>query len=117
MITRRKAWLSPPVFPADEEQTRVAGVLHTLLLAILAGDGMFIIFTWILGVSALRLIILGPLFLVTLGLLLVMRRGYVRLASIVLSISLWAAATGACVISGGVRAPVFSGYLIVVLIA
>jgi len=37
MNTRLKSWLAPPVFPADEEQTRVAGVLHTLLLAILAG--------------------------------------------------------------------------------
>jgi PAS domain S-box-containing protein len=118
MITRLKSWLSPPVFPADEEKTRVAGVLHTLLLAILAGLGTFIVFIWILpDISALRLIVIGPLFTVALALLLLMRRGYVRLASVVLSISLWAAATALCVIAGGVRAPVFSGYLIVVLSA
>jgi PAS domain S-box-containing protein len=117
MITGLRPWLAAPVFPADEEKTRVAGVLHTVLLAFLAGNAGYIVFIWLLDLSLFRLIVIGPLFLIGLVLLSAMRRGYVQFASVALSVSVWAAATESCLISGGVRAPALSGYVIVVLIA
>jgi PAS domain S-box-containing protein len=116
-VTRPRSWLNPPAFPADQEKTRVAGVLHTVLLTVLAGLGVYIVFIWTLNLSALRLILIAPLSLIVLALLFVMRRGHVYLASIALCSCLWAAATAGCLIAGGVRAPVFSGYVIVVLVA
>ncbi|HJZ48843.1 MAG TPA: hypothetical protein VKE41_16810 [Roseiflexaceae bacterium] len=75
-------------------------------------------FTTILpGVSAERFIVVGPLLLLVLGLLVVLRRAYVCLASLALGFSFWAAVTVACVIAGGVHAPALSAYRIVVLIS
>jgi two-component system, cell cycle sensor histidine kinase and response regulator CckA len=117
MVRSIRSLFVPPRF-ADEERTRVAAVLHTLLLAVLAGLGAIVVFSLVLpGISARSLIVVGPLCFVTLALLVVLRRGYVRLASLVSSLSCWAAVTVACALAGGVRAPAFSAYLIVVLIS
>jgi PAS domain S-box-containing protein len=106
------------VFPADQEKTRVAGVLHTVLLATLAGLGAFIILDRsISSGSILRLLIEGVMLLIVPPLLLMMRCGYVRLASVAFTISLWLAATAASVLAGGIRAPALGVYLIVVLSA
>ena len=49
MNVRNNYWLSPPVFPDDEDKTRKAKILHTLQVSmlvtlLLAVFGVFVIF-------------------------------------------------------------------------
>ena len=37
-------WLKPPVFPEDENKTRVAHILHVILVVILGGTLVFAVF-------------------------------------------------------------------------
>src|SRR5262245_11965768 len=99
-MLRSIRWLlDSPAFADDDETTRRAAVLYTLLVAILAGLGAIAFFSVILpSVSPGHLIAVGPLLLITLALLVALRRGHVRLASLALSLSFWAAVTAACVL-------------------
>ncbi|OQA21587.1 MAG: fused phosphoenolpyruvate-protein phosphotransferase PtsP/GAF domain protein [Chloroflexi bacterium ADurb.Bin360] len=94
------AALGAPIFPGDEEKTRVAGLLNPLLL------GSFI--TVIFGLVAALLfftakaaagILLGFLFLVALASKLLLQRGRVRQGSLLLLVALWIVASGAGVVS------------------
>lgn len=110
-------WVAPPVFP-DAEKTRAAALLNTILLA---GIGFWL--------SALILLItcrvahwtnvpvaLGANALL-LGLLVLLRRGHVRLAEI-LSIGVtWGAATVFIYSQGSVYSVHLFGYLIVTILA
>ena len=39
-VMRLRAWLAPPVFPTDKEQTRIAELLNAVLLADLGPDAL-----------------------------------------------------------------------------
>jgi len=115
-VTSIRLLLAPPLFADDEEKTRVASVLNTLLLSLMAAAVAYAVVAPIVATNpARRVLIAGPVILVMPALLLVMRRGYVRLAGVVLNAGLWLIATATVVIAGGVRAPEFGAYLIVVL--
>jgi PAS domain S-box-containing protein len=118
-VTRLRSWLIPPAFPANDEQTRVAGLLNAILLALIAGFGLLSIFAALLVVeiNIWRWVITVPTAVLALVLLFVARRGYVRFASAALSMGLWIITTIAVVIGGGLRTPALSGYLLAVLIA
>lgn len=99
-LDRLRAFLGAPIFPEDEEKTRVAGLLNPLLL------GSFI--TVIFGLVAALLfftakaaagILLGFLFLVALASKLLLQRGRVRQGSLLLLVALWIVASGAGVVS------------------
>jgi len=99
-LDRLRAFLKAPIFPEDEEKTRVAGLLNPLLL------GSFI--TVIFGLVAALLfftaktaagILLGFLFLVALASKLLLQRGRVRQGSLLLLVALWVVASGAGVVS------------------
>ncbi|HVO69161.1 MAG TPA: PAS domain-containing protein, partial [Aggregatilineaceae bacterium] len=105
MRTRVQRWLSAPIFP-DEEQTRIAGLLNLLLLALivlaLLDAVLLLVFApetiptfWMNGLTVLS----GCL------LLWVMRRGGVRLASAVLCLILWPLTVYYLAISGGLGSP------------
>ncbi|MBZ0304127.1 MAG: hypothetical protein K8J31_30610 [Anaerolineae bacterium] len=109
--------LAAPVF-ADEEQTRMAGLLHMILLSCLLGAAFFLfillispayfsITQFMLGTAALILVVGG---------LVVLRRGHVRPISLTLVICLWVIITLASAPDAGVRDPAFNGYIIVILI-
>ena len=99
-LDRLRAFLGAPIFPGDEEKTRVAGLLNPLLL------GSFI--TVIFGLIAALLfftakaaagILLSFLFLVALASKLLLQRGRVRQGSLLLLVALWIVASGAGVVS------------------
>ena len=108
--------LTPPVFP-DEEQTRIARLLHWLLLA---GAIALIFDAAILAIFAPETLptfwINGLLLAVILLSYWVMRRGLVRTASLVLCLSAWITITYYLAISGGVTSPAF-GFLTTIIIA
>src|SRR4051812_1531471 len=118
MMTRMRRLIAPSVFAGDEEKTQAADLLNTTLLAILVGTALYCVVAPIVAVIFVRrLIIAGALILLSAAMLFWMRRGYVRFTSVATVSGVWAMLTLAAALSGGVRAPAFSGYMIVVLMA
>ena len=54
---RLRTFLSPPVFPDDEEKTRVAGFLNTILLIVLLMVVAFASLTFLLTLDLKRILI------------------------------------------------------------
>jgi PAS domain S-box-containing protein len=120
MLAQIRGLIAPPVFAGDEDKTRLAELLNTILLTILIG---VVLASPLLVIAssdptASRPIATALLTLLTLALLVLMRRGHVRFASATTVIGVWAIVTLAISIGGsGVRSLGFPGNLIVVLMA
>jgi PAS domain S-box-containing protein len=113
---RIRAWLSPPVFE-DGEKTRVASLLNTMLLTILASAAAYVVATpFVIPHPALSWLSTGMAVVPILSALFLMRRGRVRLASALLCLVMWSAVTLLTVFSGGVSpGGSGAGYMVVVL--
>jgi PAS domain S-box-containing protein len=110
-------WLAPPVFE-DEERTRVASLLNTISLTVLASAAVYIIATPFVNPNpALSWLITGAMVAPILGGLFLMRRGRVQLASGLLSLTLWSGVTLLAVFAGGVSPTGGGGgYIAVILV-
>jgi len=113
-----RASMSRPIFE-DEDQTRIAGFLYTIILTLGAGATLYILIAQIFFFSintsvrlivALAVILLAALYFLT-------QRGYLRLVSILLIAGLWLIQTVAVYIDGGVSSPTFASYVILIIIA
>jgi len=116
-MNRLRQLLAPPVFE-DEDKTRIASVLNTILLIIL---GILLltaipvlITSYNVGPSLVNLVIV--LLLVS-GVLFLMRRGRVQLASTLLASAGWLAITVMTFFDGGVHSGAFSTYILALLIS
>jgi two-component system sensor kinase FixL len=119
VIVLSRIWqsLAPPIFE-DEDKSHVAALLNTTLLATLAMTVIMIIgllFTPADSVSGSA--ITGLLALLELGMLFLMHRGRVRLASWLLLCILGVFFILVTFAFGGVRSPSFSSYIVVILVA
>jgi len=111
-----KEYLSPPVFEGDEDKTRAARLVNTCVLTLLATLALnAVAFPMLAPGRAYRMMIIVPMFPWLLATLPLIRRGRVYLASALLVTGAWLALTVTALTSGGVRAPVFGGYILVVL--
>ena len=115
-MVRLRAFLSPPVFPADEERTRLAALAHSLVLVSLAGVGLHAVGVLLVTPSELgRLVPHVPaLALLGYGEHLI-RSGRVRPAAHLLTAGLWLVLMLRVVTYGGVRNPSFGGAIVVVI--
>ncbi len=112
-----KQILTPPVFEGDEDKTRIARTLNTVLwiaLAIVLTSSLLL-----LGAKDIlaSLPVIGSLVLVILGSLILMRRGRIQLAGGLFSFSLLVIATTLPILSGGVSSPIVTEFLVVVCVA
>ena len=112
----RKA-LSPPVFLGDEEKTRLASMLNTILLIVLLMVVTFTIPAFVMTPNLQRILLGFVLVLVVVGVQTLMRQGRVRLAAIVLSSILFIVVSIGTYLSGGFRGSHLSAYFGIVLIA
>ena len=96
MTARLSSWLSPPEFDGDAEKTSLARLLNAVLigliplLSLLAGSAMFILF----GPTDTRSWLLLVLVSILAAIWLLMRRGFVRLATFATLAILWLGFTG-----------------------
>ncbi len=117
MITRIRQLLAAPVF-ADEEKTSATDLLNTILLAILAVTTVSsIIFLIKLPDPLYSTVVHIIIILLILGALFLMRRGHIRLASILFSAGVWLTITVTALFFGGVRGFPFTALVLVILIA
>ena len=116
MWARTHKFLSPPVFTGDEEKTRVARMLNTILLIILLMVAVFSIPAFIAAPALQRIFIELVLILTVVVMLVLMRRGQVRLASILLSVVLWIVVSIGTYLSGGLHGSILGSYFGIILI-
>lgn len=116
VMNRLRKWAAPPHFP-DEEKNSLAYVLNVLLLSFLAAAG-FLFLTIILFApdQINRLPIPAGMFLLLFCLRLLLFRGHLQLASGLMIFGLWVILTIAVFTGGGITAPAFIGYIVIVLL-
>src|SRR3974377_2029666 len=120
MRERFNHYLRPPVFPADEDKTFVAGLLHVILWSLLVGICLYTVIASVLAFIRPQMLPVAWLYALALGalswsLMVVMRHGSVRTAGISVNIGLWIIITVAAYFNGGVIAPAYSGYVIIII--
>jgi signal transduction histidine kinase len=117
MWARVRKFFSPPVFSDDEEKTQIASLLNTILLIALLVALLFAISAFILTPTLERILVELTLILTVIGMLVLMHRGYVRLASILFSAALLVVVSIGTYMSGGFRGSTMSAYFGIILIA
>ncbi len=119
MLSVVRNWLKPPVFARDENKTRVARTLHAILMISLGG--VLIYSALLLGFAHSEIQRLTFTFLavpLAFGILYLMRRGFVYLASILLVSLTWLNLTVAAAVDGsGISGTSLQGYILVVIVA
>ena len=110
--------LAPPVFEGDEEKTRIARLLNVTLLS-LAAIGFLASGLGSLtgGGSPIVLISVAVVALLLLVLWVIMRRGRVRLASMLVTLLIFVLSGGVVYALGTIRAPIVSIYFLCVAVA
>lgn len=111
-------WLKPPVFPNEEDKTRSAIILNTLLNTFLVA-----IFLGLVGVilgadtprKEITIIIVILTWLFTFSLKWLMRTGHVSMASILFAAVIFLATTTTTYNIGTIRAPAISFYILIVV--
>ena len=109
--------ITPPNF-ADEDKTRVAGLLHIILMPLFIITLILPVVGFIInpGFFVGRLVSLG-LAVFFLGLLIGVHRGYLRLARMLLPSLIFVAVTLTLWQGGGIRDPDIAGFFLVIVIA
>ena len=107
----------PPVFVNDEDKTRTASLLNTVLLGMLAILLLSTITIPYAEEMRMGVVPLGAMFVVGIIALIVMRMGFVGAAAVLFSILMWGFYTILIYASGGVNGPMNSGPVLLVVIA
>jgi GAF domain-containing protein len=111
--------ITPPVFPDDEDKTRVAAQLNLILwtfaaVVVLVGIAVPFLFA---GQGLAIVAVLAILIVLTSGMLLLMHRGQVQLAGAIFSLGMWGLYALLIVGTGGMTSPVNLTWIVVVIIA
>ncbi len=118
MWIRIRQFLAPPVFAGDEDKTRVARLLNTILLFILAVLVAVTVPVLILPESPVEgLQFVGLTGLLTVGAWVLLRSGYLRLASGLFVAILGLLELGTLILTGGLRSPTAAGFIVFVVVA
>jgi GAF domain-containing protein len=119
MLSRARQLLRPPLFADDEEKTRIAGLLHAILVFVLAVGLVFPVIVLVIDPQSLwfNLVAAAILVLGTVGLFFLLRRGRVRLASALFSALFLGVVTVSVMTYGGIRSSIAGNYLLVIVMA
>lgn len=118
MFIRIRDWIRPPLYPGDEDKTRVAALLNSILWFCFATASLYGLFAPIAPEMIYRrATIIIPFLLVVLALKQALNWGYVRFAGTLVVFSLWAVFTRAMMYGADYHNPAFMGYLLVVICA
>jgi hypothetical protein len=109
--------LGAPVFEGDEDKTRVARLLNAVLWAFLVVMLAYGISTLMFPNPREALSFVGIVIAVDLIAFLLMRRGHVRIASIVFLSTVWLLLTLVALAFGGIDGTAVFGYVVIVVMA
>jgi GAF domain-containing protein len=118
-----RKYISPPIYEGDEEKSRKARYLNTILLAsiilliiflpIVVGSDYQSMQTWFGPSTAVIVFLLA----VMIGLFVWIRFGFITQASFILVVLTWLALTVQDYSAAGIRDTIYMGYIIVILLA
>jgi signal transduction histidine kinase len=121
MLQKITKWFSPPSFKNDEDKTRIAGMLHVILLVLFA----VIIVAILLGITGsvsitnvaffTSSIFVGPGAVIFL--LFMLRKGYVRFVAWAFVFFQWLSTVTQIFGSGGIESPAISAFIVTILLA
>jgi signal transduction histidine kinase len=106
MFAKFKSWFAAPVFVDDEERTRLAGLLNMILTTSTLVAIVLIVGGLIGGnLRPSAIVVIGIFGIITLGLRWMMRRGAVKIASLLLILLLSLFTASVLAIGGTIRGP------------
>ena len=118
MLIWTRRFLTAPVFEDDEDKTRKASLLNIILLAVFVSTSILTLLIGLLRVTDPRSVVIGAVTaLLALAIWFIMRRGYIRLASILLSSMLLVNVTIVVYFTGTINHPIATVYIVCVVIA
>lgn len=118
MFNRIRQWVLPPIFEKDEDKTRVAALLNSILWFCITAASLYGFFAPIApSMIFRRAVIIIPFLWVLLALKQVINWGYVRFTGSLIVFSLWAVFTCSMLFGADYHNPAFMGYLVVVICA
>ena len=116
MLNTIKRWLASPVFEDDEEKTRVARMLNTVLLSATLILAVYVFTTFkFFGQNPKNLIADLALIALLVSQLFFLRQGWVQTVSLILPSITWINLVIQAWLFGGVRDGSFTGHIIVIL--
>jgi methyl-accepting chemotaxis protein len=119
MLSRiRRVLFVAPVFEDDEDKTRIARLLHLILLSFLALTLVMTLVVAMMGETTLAsFAVLAVIGLLVVGAMVLMRLGYIRAVSIVFTAGLLVFDVGLVAVSGGTNTPMVVCFLNVPMVA
>lgn len=118
MLAAIRNWISPPIFEGQEEKTRTASLLNTVIFMLISGA----IFYGLLSpvdreAIPLRIMVILPFVVVQVGLKHAINQGYVRRVGTIIIFALWLLLTISMLFGSAFNNPAFMGYTVVVVCA
>jgi len=118
MLYHIRKWFSPPVFEGDDEKTRVADLLSTVVVIFLIGSLAYGFLSPIEPEAIpLRVMIVSPFIFLMLGLKEMVNRGYTNHAGLIIVGSLWLLFSSSMIFGSTLNNPALMGYTLVVVCA
>ena len=121
MLQKITKWFRPPLFPDDEDKTRVAGMLHIILLVFLGAIAIAILLADTGSVSITNRsyfnlsIVIAPGSIIIM--LILLRKGYVRFVAWIFVFFQWLSTVTQVLGSGGIASPAISAFIATLLLA
>jgi len=117
MLQKIAKFFAPPVFPDDEEKTRLARLLNMISITVMLLVMMFSVPALVMTPELGRIAIEFVLLVLAIGILVMLRRGSVREAGFLLSLIIWSMVTYGTYEASGFRGSIMSAYFGIILIA
>jgi signal transduction histidine kinase len=117
MLTSLRTLAAAPVFEKDEEKTRIARLLNLILIVVMVLLMVFSVPAFLMTPQVGRVLIELILAAWSAVMLVVLRRGYVRPAAFLLSLTLWGVVSYGTYEAGGLLGSTLSAYFGIILIA
>jgi len=117
MSARIRHLLTAPVFEGDEDKTRVASLVNTILLSALTVAALAACFLPLVELPLTGAIVIGIWMAITLSALWLLRAGRVRLSSALLTGTIWLFSTTMILLSGGIGYSPAASYVTITILA
>lgn len=108
--------LTPPEGEGSAREARIAGPLRTVLLVMLAVAVLVGLALPLTDDPWVGLLPLGIVVLLVCGALVLLRLGYVWVAAVLFSVTLWAFDTVVILVSGGILSPMTMTYIVAIIV-
>ncbi|HXF84526.1 MAG TPA: ATP-binding protein [Anaerolineales bacterium] len=118
MFAHIRQWVLPPTFEGEDDKTRTAALLNSILWIFISAASLYGILAPLEPEAQIRrAVIIVPTILGMLLLKQMLNWGYIRLTGILTVSLLWLTFTGAMFFGADYKNPAFMGYLIVIVCA